>query len=89
MSKMNSKQKQSRKSHLANVVGFGSCCFWCERLLPLDLLTLDHLIPTSKGGSNNMENLRLSCRHCNQSRGNSLFPPAQRHKSSSLNNASK
>jgi len=89
MSEMTSKQKRSKKSHLANVLGFGSCCFWCECLLPLDILTLDHLMPKSKGGSNNMENLRLSCRRCNQSRGNSLFPPPQKNKSSSLNNSSK
>lgn len=31
--------------------------------------TLDHIIPKSEGGTNNIENLRLVCRICNNKRG--------------------
>ena len=91
---MTKKQKDALKYQLAHVVGFGVSCFWktccsSSNVFTLEELTLDHLIPKSKGGSNNRENLRLSCVHCNRSRGDSLFPPAQRYKSSSLNNSGK
>jgi 5-methylcytosine-specific restriction endonuclease McrA len=91
---MTKKQKDALKYQLAHVVGFGASCF-CKTccsssdVFTLDELTLDHLIPKSKGGSNNLENLRLTCLCCNRSRGNSLFPPPQKYRSSSLNNSGK
>ncbi|PSB32803.1 HNH endonuclease [Stenomitos frigidus] len=70
---MNSKQRQSKKAQLG--CEFGSECFWCRCKLPLEELTLDHVKPKSRGGSDSLENLRLACFPCNNSRGNSLFPP--------------
>lgn len=72
---MTSKQKNSRKRQLVERYGYESRCFWCGKLLPIEQLTLDHLLPISRGGSNNLENLRLACLPCNQGRGNSLYPP--------------
>lgn len=66
-------EKKAVKKQLISV--FGLSCFWCRCTLPEKELTLDHQIPGSKGGSNNPENLRLACFPCNNSRGNSLFPP--------------
>ncbi|NUN66199.1 HNH endonuclease [Pseudanabaena biceps] len=86
---MTKKQKDAVKHLLAYDWGFGLCCYWCRQDFLFEQLTLDHLRPSSKGGSNNPENLRLTCRKCNGSRGNSLFPPEQRYKSSSLNNSGK
>ncbi|MCW6053385.1 HNH endonuclease [Lyngbya sp. CCAP 1446/10] len=37
--------------------------------------TIEHLQPKSLGGSNALPNLRLACFTCNNSRGNSPFPP--------------
>lgn len=34
------------------------------------MLTQDHIIPVSKGGRNNIENLRTMCSPCNTKRGN-------------------
>jgi 5-methylcytosine-specific restriction endonuclease McrA len=56
---------------LVRAVGGDRCC------LPEEKLTLDHLKPKSRGGSNSLENLRLACFPCNNSRGNSLYPPQQ------------
>ncbi len=89
LKQMTKKQKDDKKRLLANDWGFGLVCFWCRQDFPFEQLTLDHLRPSSKGGSNNPENLRLACRKCNVLRGNSLFPPEQRYKSSSLNNPTK
>lgn len=30
----------------------------------------DHIVPHSLGGSDHLDNIRIICRHCNQSRGN-------------------
>ncbi|NES97570.1 MAG: HNH endonuclease [Desertifilum sp. SIO1I2] len=73
---MNKKQKIQRKAQL--ILEYGSCCWWCGCNLPPEKLTLDHLKPSSRGGTNSLENLRLACSPCNSSRGNSLFPPKHR-----------
>jgi 5-methylcytosine-specific restriction endonuclease McrA len=70
---MTSKQKRARKAQL--ISDYGSRCWWCENCFPVQALTLDHLKPKSRGGSNSLENLRLACFPCNNSRGNSLYPP--------------
>jgi 5-methylcytosine-specific restriction endonuclease McrA len=30
------------------------------------MFTIDHIIPVSKGGTNNLDNLCLACFHCNR-----------------------
>ncbi|WP_309738822.1 MULTISPECIES: HNH endonuclease signature motif containing protein [unclassified Chamaesiphon] len=76
---MTPNRKRSNKNIL--LIEFGSKCWWCECTLPSDKLTLDHLKPKSKGGSDSLENLRLACFPCNNSRGNSLYPPQKNCKS--------
>ena len=47
-----------------------STCYIClRRLLPSEI-TLDHVRPCSKGGTNSMGNLRVACRSCNSRKGN-------------------
>lgn len=70
---MNSQQKSNKKKALIEL-GFDSCCWWCGKKSPLEQLTLEHLIPKSKGGTNSQENLRLACKPCNNKRGNSFYP---------------
>jgi 5-methylcytosine-specific restriction endonuclease McrA len=31
--------------------------------------TIDHIIPVSRGGTNDVDNLRLLCRSCNSKKG--------------------
>jgi len=45
-------------------------CFWCDEQLTKKTATLDHIIPTSLGGKTDMDNCKLSCPSCNNSRGN-------------------
>lgn len=49
-----------------------ACCF-CGRLLEMSALTLEHVIPKSKGGKHDMGNLFLSCARCNRERGAEEF----------------
>lgn len=48
----------------------GLACVWCGATLEDGVvLTLDHLKPQSKGGSNSEKNLVTCCGRCNSSRG--------------------
>lgn len=40
-------------------------CAYCGRPLKMRSMTVDHLVPKSKGGGNSIENLMPSCRNCN------------------------
>lgn len=42
----------------------GSCAI-CGKPVKFDKLTIDHKIPISKGGTNEMSNIQLACRECN------------------------
>jgi 5-methylcytosine-specific restriction endonuclease McrA len=72
---MNPKQKKSIKAQLIGI--YGPYCWHCKCHFSAKDLTLDHLIPKSKGGSNRLENLWLACFPCNNSRGNKFCPPAR------------
>ncbi len=74
MSKLNCKQKRKKKQKLIDE--YGSYCWWCGQYVTEELLTIEHLYPQSRGGSNSFENLRLSCFQCNNFRGNSLYHPS-------------
>lgn len=37
-------------------------------------MTVDHIVPKSVGGTNNIENLRATCKKCNQLRGSTPLP---------------
>jgi 5-methylcytosine-specific restriction endonuclease McrA len=45
-------------------------CFYCSTIL--DKYEIDHFIPLSKGGRNNIDNLVVSCIHCNRSKSGKL-----------------
>ena len=50
----------------------GKCCF-CSTQLTLKSMTLEHIIPQSKKGSDDIENLTISCFDCNNKRGDTDF----------------
>ncbi len=43
----------------------GAKCRWCSHFETKNL-TIDHIIPYSKGGIDIVENMQLLCRHCHQ-----------------------
>ncbi len=45
-------------------------CMYCGDKFPVEMLTRDHILPHSRGGSENWTNLVTACRRCNQRKGN-------------------
>jgi 5-methylcytosine-specific restriction endonuclease McrA len=48
-------------------------CQYCATLLPAGELTLDHVVPRSRGGLSTWENLVACCHSCNRRKGNQLI----------------
>lgn len=48
----------------------GACAI-CEIELPFRLMTVDHIKPRSKGGTDAEPNLQVVCSHCNSVKGDS------------------
>lgn len=47
-------------------------CQFCGRVLPASELTLDHIVPRSRGGESSWENLVACCHPCNNKKGDRL-----------------
>ena len=45
-------------------------CQYCHKWYSNNKLTLDHVVPKSKGGPKSWENLVTCCKSCNQKKGN-------------------
>jgi 5-methylcytosine-specific restriction endonuclease McrA len=48
-------------------------CQYCGVVLPAGELTLDHVLPRSRGGLSTWENLVACCHSCNRRKGNQLL----------------
>ena len=48
----------------------GQRCFFCDRVLPKEEQTLDHLVPVSGGGTDHPDNLVGCCKTLNEMFGN-------------------
>ncbi len=44
-------------------------CVWCHKDLLYSEATADHIVPKSKGGTNEASNLQLMCGRCNNRKG--------------------
>lgn len=60
-----------RERRLAIYLRDGMACTYCGAAVEEDgvVLSLDHVIPVSKGGMNCSKNLVTACRRCNSNRG--------------------
>jgi 5-methylcytosine-specific restriction endonuclease McrA len=48
---------------------YGNKCCYCGKKFPTKLLTLDHVLPRSRGGKTEWDNIVLSCYPCNTRKG--------------------
>jgi 5-methylcytosine-specific restriction endonuclease McrA len=63
-------------------------CCWCGRYVSIfrsrrNSATIEHVLPKSQGGTDDWENLAMSCAHCNSNRGSKdaeTFVPPERNK---------
>lgn len=67
---LSSKAKKQKRQQL--IQKYGCKCWNCKKEFSAPELTIDHLIPLSCWASNNLLNLRLACKPCNQKRGNKI-----------------
>lgn len=56
-----------KKTLFANLAFHG--CFYCKKAFLVENLTIEHIIPLSLGGTNDISNITLACAPCNQKRG--------------------
>lgn len=75
-------KKKARGLQITNLLSkYGNKCYLCGFELNRKIknandpryITFDHYIPRSKGGSDDLSNLRLAHKYCNQTRGNDLI----------------
>lgn len=50
----------------------GGRCGYCGREMRFNEMTIDHIYPLSRGGTNTPENLAACCASCNNRKGNAL-----------------
>lgn len=48
-------------------------CPYCQKEFPLNKATVEHLVPRSRGGTSDPENIVYACKFCNNQKG-SLTP---------------
>lgn len=63
---------EERKSTLKRS---GGVCACCGKKLTTKTMTMDHIVPISRGGTNLLENLVALCPECNKEKGNKLYMP--------------
>ncbi len=81
MAKKTSKQpadwREERTRKFQILVSADFTCAYCGSRPGSDRLHVDHLVPVSKGGSYNIENLCCACETCNSRKSNAIiFPPS-------------
>lgn len=60
-----SKPRRWQKNHL--IAKYGAICYLCGEMFKKSKdITIDHWIPLSKGGEDNVTNYRLACKICNK-----------------------
>ena len=48
-------------------------CLYCSKMLGTKEITVDHIIPTSRGGTNSFDNCVSACKDCNIRKGSRLL----------------
>lgn len=63
------REKLTKKQRFTILKRDNFTCRYCGRKTPEVILEIDHIVPVSKGGTNDLNNLVTSCRDCNRGKG--------------------
>lgn len=48
---------------------YGKKCRYCDKIIVINNLVVDHIVPISKGGTSNIDNLQVICKTSNSMKG--------------------
>jgi len=65
-----SKDRPTKEFRAIVVARDGHACRICRRSLSTDEITLDHVVEKKNGGQPTVDNLRVTCKPCNNRRSN-------------------
>ena len=68
------KARELRKTRWWQQKTADGICHYCHRKVPVKELTMDHIIPLSRGGQSTKGNLVPCCKECNTAKKNDLPP---------------
>jgi 5-methylcytosine-specific restriction endonuclease McrA len=68
------KARELRKTRWWQQKTADGICHYCQRKVPVKELTMDHIIPLSRGGQSTKGNLVPCCKECNTAKKNDLPP---------------
>ncbi|MBQ9786590.1 MAG: HNH endonuclease [Lentisphaeria bacterium] len=64
--KERAKARELRKTTYFQELFRKGICYYCHEKFPASELTLDHIVPLSRGGKSTRGNMVVCCRSCNQ-----------------------
>jgi 5-methylcytosine-specific restriction endonuclease McrA len=67
---MNSRKKRQVRQRIASDRRARCTNPYCNKV---ERLTIDHVVPLSQGGTDNIHNLQLLCRACNTAKGDRII----------------
>ena len=70
--KEKAKARELRKTRWWQQKTASGTCYYCSRKVGFKNLTMDHIIPLSRGGLSTKDNLVPCCKDCNTRKKNSL-----------------
>lgn len=59
------KARKLRQSRWWNQICQSAICYYCSNKLDPDAVTMDHVVPLSRGGKSNKGNIVVACKPCN------------------------
>ena len=65
MKRMSERRKFSDYEKKSVYAKCNGTCAICGNPVKYKKMTIDHIVPLSKGGTNGMDNLQLACKRCN------------------------
>lgn len=70
---MSERKSISKKTRFEVFKRDSFCCQYCSARSPNVLLEIDHIVPVSKGGKNDIDNLLTACFDCNRGKSDNLL----------------